>query len=143
MRSSVILYIITFLGAFFSDIASTLGALGFLILTDTFTGIWAAWKEGTKIEGSIWGGWRKHVTSRKGSRIIIKIILYPLAIIVAKVGEDYFMANIPWIDVTAGILAGIEIKSIFENIGNILGYDIWKRIAEKVFPDKKIDNAGK
>ena len=136
MKSSVILYIITFLGAFFSDIASTLGAIGFLILADTFTGVWAGWKKGTKIEGSIWGGWRKHVTSRRGSRILIKLILYPLAIIVAKVGEDYFMSHIPWIDVTAGILAGLEIKSVFENIGDILGFNLWKRIAEKVFPDK-------
>jgi len=142
MKPSVILYIITFLGAFFSDIASTLGAIGFLILADTFTGVWFAWKEGIKKEkGSFWGGW-KHVTSRKGSRILIKIILYPLAIIVAKVAEDYFIAKIPWIDVTAGIIAGIEIKSIFENIGDILGFNLWKRIAERVFPDKKIDNAG-
>jgi hypothetical protein len=135
MKASVILYIFSFLGAFFLDIASTLTAIGFLILTDTFTGIWAAWREGYKKEGTIWKGW-KHVTSRKGSRILIKLVLYPLAIIVAKVGEDYFMSDIPWIDVTAGILAGIEIKSIFENIGDILGFDLWKRIAERVFPDK-------
>jgi len=137
MKQSVILYIITFLSAFFSDIATTLGAIGFLILADTFTGVWAGWKEGARIEGSIWQGWRKHVTSRRGSRILIKLILYPLAIIVAKVGEDYFMSHVPWIDVTAGILAGLEIKSVFENIGDILGYNLWKRIAEKIFPDKK------
>lgn len=135
MKSSVALYIISFLGAFFSDINATLGAIGFLILADTFTGVWAAWKEGYKKEGTIWKGW-KHVTSRKGSRILIKLVLYPLAIIVAKVAEDYFMARIPWIDVTAGILAGLEIKSIFENIGEILGFNLWKRIAEKIFPDK-------
>jgi hypothetical protein len=135
MKSSVALYIVSFLGAFFSDINTTLGAIGFLILADTFTGVWAAWKEGYKQEGSIWKGW-KHVTSRKGSRILIKLVLYPLAIIVAKVAEDYFMARIPWIDVTAGILAGLEIKSIFENIGEILGFNLWKRIAEKIFPDK-------
>jgi hypothetical protein len=135
MKSSVALYIISFLGAFFSEINTTLGAIGFLILADTFTGVWAAWREGYKIEGSIWKGW-KHVTSRKGSRILIKLVLYPLAIIVAKVAEDYFMTRIPWIDVTAGILAGLEIKSIFENIGEILGFNLWKRIAEKIFPDK-------
>jgi hypothetical protein len=52
------------------------------------------------------------------------------------VGEDYFMGRIPWIDVTAGILAGLEIKSIFENIGDILGFNLWKRINDKIFPDK-------
>jgi hypothetical protein len=139
MKAPVILYIITFLGAFFSDLATTLGAIGFLILTDTFTGIWFAWKEGAKKEGDLWRGW-KHVTSRKGSRIIIKLILYPLAIIVSKVGEDYFMSHIPWIDVTAGILAGIEIKSIFENIGDILGFNLWQRIRERIWPDKIKDS---
>lgn len=135
MKLPVTLYILSFLGAFFSDIGTTLGALGFLILADTFTGVWAAWKEGYKKEKNIWKAW-KHVTSRKGSRIIIKLILFPLAIIVAKVGEDYFMSHIPWIDVTAGILAGLEIKSIFENIGDILGFNLWKKIAYKIWPDK-------
>jgi len=138
MKSPVIYYILSFLGAFFLDIRSTLIAIGFLILVDTFTGVWAAWKSGAKKEGNFWGGW-KHVTSRKAGRIVAKMILYPLAVIVAKVGEDFFMEAIPWIDVTAGILAVVEIKSVFENIGEILGFNLWQRIKEKIWPDK-IDN---
>jgi len=136
MKSGAALYIITFLGAFFSDIGTTLTAIGFLIFIDTLTGVWYSLKEGYKKEGNLWDAWRKHITSRRGSRIIIKIILYPIAIIVAKVGEDFFMSHIPWIDVTAGILAGIEIKSIFENIGDILGYNLWKKVKDRLWPDK-------
>lgn len=135
MKLHVIYYILGFLGAFLLEIQQTLLALGFLIMTDTFTGICAAWKAGAKKYGNFWSGWQ-YITSRKAGRIIIKLIFYPLAIIVAKVGEDYFMADIPWVDVTAGILAVVEIKSIFENIGNILGFSLWSKVRKIIWSDK-------
>jgi phage-related holin len=114
--------IFAFLAIFFSDILGALVAIGFLIMSDTFTGIWAAWKEGG----------RKSVTSGKLGRILSKIILYPLAIIVAKVAEDYLAAEIPWVRVTMGILAIVEVKSIFENISKVLGYDLWSKIKDQL-----------
>jgi hypothetical protein len=138
MKQPVIYYILGFLGAFFLELRETLLSIGFLIIADSLTGVWYAWKEGTRIEGSIWKGW-KHVTSRKAARILIKLFIYPLVLIVAKVGEDYLTPAIPWISVTSGILAVIEIKSIFENAGNILGYNVWKKVAEKLWPDKNKD----
>lgn len=118
--------IIAFMIFFFQDIVSSLMAIGFLVMADSFTGIWAAHNV---------GGWRS-VTSRKMGRIVAKLILYPLSIIVAKVAEVYLSPVIPWTDVTMGILAIIEVKSIFENIGIILGFDLWQKIKEKMWPDK-------
>ena len=110
--------ILAFLAIFFAAIQGALLAIGFLIMADTFTGIWATLKK----DGV------KSVTSRKAGRILTKLILYPLAIIVAKVAEDHLAPSIPWVEVTAGILAAVEVKSIFENISIVLGFDLWDRI---------------
>lgn len=127
--SNYIVEILAFLAIFFSDLSAALLAVGFLVFADTFTGVWVAKRK---------EGW-KGVTSRKAGRIITKIILYPLAIIVAKVSQAYLTPAIPWIDVTTGIIATIEIKSIFENISSILGYSLWSRIRTTLWKDKHTD----
>jgi len=118
-----------FLIIFFSDIKSAFIAVGFLIMIDTFTGIWGSWK--TK--------GRKSITSRRAGRIVSKLLLYPLSIVVAKVAENYLSPSIPWVDVTTGILAVIEVKSIFENISIILGFDLWDRVKKALWKDKVED----
>ena len=118
--------ILAFLAIFFADLQGALLAIGFLILADTYTGIWAAYKK----DGV------KAITSRKAGRIVAKFILYPLSLIVAKVSQEYLSPAIPWIDVTAGILAVIEVKSIFENMSLILGFDLWERIKKQLWKDK-------
>lgn len=123
----LIVEIFAFLAIFFADIQQALLAIGFLIMTDTFTGIWATWKNNG----------RSSVTSRKMGRIVSKVILYPLAIIVAKVSQDFLSPAIPWIDVTAGILAMIEVKSIFENISEVLGFDLWSKIKKQIWKEKE------
>jgi len=120
-----------FLIIFFTDLQAALLSIGFLILADTFTGIWSAYREGG-IES---------VTSRKAGRIITKFILYPLSLIVAKVSETYLSPGIPWIDVTAGIIATIEVKSIFENISLLLGFNLWQRVKESLWKPKEADNS--
>ena len=116
--------IFAFLLIFIADIQSALLAIGFLIVADTITGIWASVKL------------NDYITSRKGGRIISKFLLYPLAIIVAKVAEAYLSPGIPWVEVTSGIIAIVEIKSIFENISLILGFDLWKRVKETIWKDR-------
>lgn len=122
------LEILAFLVIFFGDIQSALFAIGFLIVIDTLTGIWKAYKKGGL----------SNVTSHKAARIISKLLLYPLALIVAKVSQMYLSPAIPWIDVTAGILAVIEVKSIFENMSSILGFNLWKRIKEALSREKDL-----
>ena len=108
-----------------ADIKSALFAIGFLIIADTVTGIWASVNT------------NNYITSRKGGRIISKFLLYPLSIIVAKVAESYLSPGIPWVEVTSGIIAIVEIKSIFENISLILGFDLWKRVKETIWKDRE------
>jgi hypothetical protein len=129
--------IAAFLCMFFADLRSALLAVGFLIMADTFTGIFNAWQKGVPKYGFLFG-WR-NVESRKMGRIIIKLILYPLALIVAKVAGEYLLPEIPWVRVTSGILAVIEVRSIFENIGKILGYDLWDRMKKAIWKHKHED----
>jgi len=126
MMKNIWLDILAFLAIFFADLQGALLAIGFLILADTYTGIWAAYKK----DGV------KAITSRKAGRIVAKFILYPLSLIVAKVSEQYLSPAIPWIDVTAGILAVVEVKSIFENMSLILGFDLWEKIKKQLWKDK-------
>lgn len=125
--------IFVFLAIFFSELAPALAAVGFLIIADTMTGIWGAVNK---------GGWGA-VTSRKAGRIVAKLIIYPLCIIVAKVSENYLTPSIPWTDVTLGILATVEIKSIFENASIILGFNLWERIKKVLWKDKIDDDEPK
>jgi len=127
--------VLAFLCLFFADLYSAMLAIGFLVIADTFTGILHVYREGIPKYG-FWFGW-KNVESRKAGRIIIKLILYPLSLIVAKVAETYLLPEIPWIRVTSGILAMIEVRSIFENIGKILGYDLWDRIKKVIWKYKQ------
>lgn len=133
------LEIMGFLAVFFADLEAALFAIGFLIITDTILGIWVSWKR---------GGWGA-ITSRKLGRIITKLILYPLSIIVAKVAQQYLAPSIPWIDITAGIVAVVEVKSIFEKIGMLLGFNLWKKVKEAIWKDrveldhKEVKDAGR
>jgi len=123
--------VLLFLSAFFAPITATLLAIGFLIIIDTILAIWASWKN--------YGV--KSITSRKAGRIVTKLILYPGAVIVAKVSEDYLAQTIPWVEVTTGILASVEMKSIFEKMTLLLGFDIWKSLKEVIWKPKQEDNA--
>lgn len=131
--------IAAFLCMFFMDIFKSMLAVGFLIAADTATGIWAAWAAGRKIEGSWWAS-RKYVKSNKMERVLKKLVLYPLVLIVAKVAQVYLAPVIPWIDITAGALAMIEVRSIFENAGKLLGYNIWENIKKHIVKDKIEDD---
>lgn len=120
--------ILAFIAIFFTPIQDAMFAVGFLILADTFTGIWASLKHHGVAS----------ITSRKAGRIITKLILYPLAIVVAKVAEDYLAPDLPLIKVTTGIVATVEVKSIYEKISLLLGFDLWQRIKKVIWKDKEL-----
>ena len=123
------LEVAAFLAVFFSPIIGALVAIGMLIAIDTFTGIWAAHKRGEKIN------------SKKSRAIVPKLILYPTALIVAEIAREFLAPAIPWTDVTGGVLATIEVKSIFENMSDILGYNLWKKVKDSL--TKTTIDAGK
>jgi phage-related holin len=115
---------LAFLLLFLGDITAALLAIIFLVFADTVTGVWASIKN------------NQYLTSRRAGRILSKLLLYPLSIIVAKVAESYLTPSIPWIQVVSGIIAIVEVKSIFENISLILGFDLWPRIKEALWKER-------
>lgn len=123
--------ILAFIAVFFAGLYPALVAVGILIAADTFTGVWSSVKK---------SGWESF-TSRKAGRIIAKLLLYPTSIIVAKVAEMYLSPDIAWTYITTSIIAVVEIKSIFENIGQILGFELWDRIKKAVWKDKDIEES--
>ena len=119
--------ILAFLAMFLLTVEPALWAIGMLIFADTLTGIW---KTVYKF------GWEAF-DSRKLGRVLAKIILYPLALLLAYDCEHILAPSIPWLYVTMGIIAMVEVKSIFENIGIILGYDLWQKIKDAIWKAKK------
>lgn len=121
--------VLSFLGMFLLTAEPAFWAIGLLIFSDTLTGIWKTiYKQG-------WDAF----DSRKLGRIFAKIILYPLALLIAFTCEKNLAPSLPIMYVTMGIIATVEIKSVFENIGVILGYDLWQRVKDAIWKDKKED----
>lgn len=106
--------------AFVAPIQSLLAAMLFVVLFDTLTGIWAARKRG------------EAVSSRKLSHVLSKLFLYLGIMLVAHAITSTMMPNIPLVSIVASTVALIEFTSVLENASSILGYDLTKRIMEKI-----------
>lgn len=117
--------ILMFLGLFIAEMSLAMFVMGILIMIDTTTGVWAAFKKGGT----------NAITSRKLGRVITKLVLYPICILVAWLMQ-YMVPEIPFTKVTLGILATVEGKSIFENVSKILGYDLIDRLKKAIWKDK-------
>ena len=94
-----------------------------MVAADLVAGVWAAKKRGEKI------------TSYELRRTITtKIMPYQFAILCSWLVEQQFLGAIPLMKATAGFIAVAEMKSIFENLGQITGLDFWTFIKEKLQP---------
>jgi sugar phosphate permease len=96
-------------------------SVGFLIIADLITGIWAAYKRGEKI---------------KSSRIrdsVSKILIYQIAVISAFLVETYMLDSIfPVSKIVAAVIGIVELTSILENANVILGKDLFKEVISKI-----------
>lgn len=92
--------------------------VGVLIVIDFFCGVYKSIKNGD------------HFSSRKMSHTISKIIFYNLAIITGALIQLHIMPLIPFVTLIASSIAIIEFTSITENITDILGFDIFKKVKE-------------
>jgi phage-related holin len=101
----------------------TLGyAIGFFVLTDILTGMWASRKSGQPI------------TSDRLARSVTKSVVYLIAIVVAHVAELYVIPDVPVLKVVSGIVASTELLSVYENLTRISGVDFKKRLTEWLKP---------
>lgn len=116
--------IITVLIAALAPIHALMISVGFLILADLITGIWAAIKRKEKIKSS---------TMR---RVISKICVYNVAVISGFLVEQYMLDSfLPISKIVASVIGLVELKSILENGNDILGTPIFKTILSKLGSD--------
>ena len=128
---------IAFILVFLAPIKDAMYAVGALIVIDLIFGIIAARYSKEKI------------TSAKLSKTIIKMLVYQLLIISAKLGES-IAGYIPFLQITLSFIAITEIFSIGESFAKITGKSfvkyakdiIFSKLKEK-FPNDKPDGENK
>lgn len=99
--------------------------VGFLVLGDLVTGIWAAVKRGEPF------------SSAKLRQTVTKTLGYQLAIVLSYVTESQLMPEIPVLKVVAGLIASTELVSALENLASITGVPLGeavKRLFDKKAP---------
>lgn len=104
---------------YFSPILGVLFGIGVLVVIDFITGIMAANKRGEAIR------------SNKMKPTITKGIVYMFAIIVAHVFEKHFSIGYDAVKIVGGLIALIELKSFDENIKDITGSSLFKKIIDR------------
>lgn len=107
--------------AVISPIHATLIVVGILIFGDMLLGIWAAKKLNEPIR------------SARLRDTVSKMLIYHMALILGFLVEIYLMHGlIPIAKITAGAIGLVEIKSVFENAGIILGKPVFKELIKKL-----------
>jgi len=104
-------------------------AILFTVL-DLITGMWASYRRKIKF------------SSNKLYRSINKIIAYPLSIIVVAIFQVIMNLEILYlVNITAGMIAFVELVSIFENCYKITDEPVFKKII-KLISKKYYDKIG-
>lgn len=112
--------ILIVIGAVLTPMIPIIIVTGLLISFDFISGMAAAIKRGELL------------TSRKMSNTISKVIFYNLALF-SSMGVQYLLKDIiPVTNIIVGVIAMVEAKSIYENVGFILGIDFWNAIKEYI-----------
>ncbi len=110
--------------AIFAPAKALLIAVGFLIFADLVTGVWAAIKQGKKIESAVL------------RRTISKSVVYNLAVLSGFLVETYMLDSVlPVSKIVASGIGLVELTSILENSDSILGYSLFKSVIAKLGSD--------
>lgn len=95
--------------------------VGVLIIADLITGVWGAVKTKTP------------VTSAGLRRSVSKLLVYQLAIISGFLVQHYLIADlVPIVNIVAGVIGIVELKSVLENSSKIVGADVFKLMLSKL-----------
>jgi hypothetical protein len=95
----------------------------FLVIFDLYTGRKAARHRGELMH------------SKGLKRTVLKFIMYFIALLIARGVEVVFMQGFfegSFVWTISAVICWTEVKSNFENIGEVTGNDLWKVIASKV-----------
>jgi phage-related holin len=122
----VLLKAMAWIALFFAPIKEVLFSVGFLIVADLITGVWAALKIGQKIE------------SAKLRRSVSKSAAYLLAVCSGFVAQKYLMGDtVPVVHVVAGLIGATELLSVYENLSRITGLDFKQKVMQLIQPPKE------
>lgn len=111
--------VLAYFASYFSPAYPMMMAIGFFLVADFITGIMAAKKRG------------EDISSKKMRPTITKGIGYMIAILVANVFQNHFLADIEVLKIVAGLIAFIEVKSLDENFRDITGKSLFKQFLKK------------
>lgn len=101
-------------------------AVGFMVLVDLGTGVWASARTG------------QGITSDRFGRSVRKSLVYLIALVVAQVAQAHVFENAaPIVKVVSGLIGSTELLSIFENLSRISGVDFTKALVEKILPTQR------
>jgi sugar phosphate permease len=107
--------------AVIAPIKAVMITVGVLIIIDLIMGIWAAKKRGETI------------SSAALRRTVSKFLVYQLCILSAFLVQHFLIEDIiPMVNLVAGVIGMVEIKSVLENANTVLGYDIFKELLKKL-----------
>lgn len=106
----------SFVLAAFLPIVEAVFFCGILIFADTVTGVWKIVKK---------EGWSKVKSKTAWNGIMPKLILYPAIIVLGSMSKHFF-PDIPFIRGAVFLIFVVEIKSLYENVSEILGVDLFK-----------------
>lgn len=107
--------------AYLAPINVMFHAIWFFLVVDLITGIWKAIKKGEAIRSL---GLR---------RTIEKFLFYTLSVVVVYVVDKTFFGNMSHLSsIIGGYIAITEVISIFENIAEITGHNIFLKIKDLV-----------
>lgn len=124
MIEKYILPAVISIAAFFAPLYDFVLLIGFMIVVDCITALLSARKNGEAI------------TSAKLSRTVGKFLVYGLAIMTAHVVSKFFIPSFPALQLMAGFITFIELKSIDENIKKYTGHSMFGVILSKLKPKK-------
>jgi len=107
--------------AVFAPIKAVILVTGILIFADLFTGIMAARKKGEKI------------TSAGLRRTVTKLFVYNAAIMLGFLAEVYMLGGfLPVSKIASGLIATVELASLYENLNTIHGSNLFKSLIDKL-----------
>lgn len=113
------------LAMYFSPTYSIMLSIAFFVLVDMYTGIRAAQKRG------------ESVNSKKLRDTVSKFVDYGVGVIVACFIQKQFLPDVPAMQLVAGLINYIEIKSINENIYDITGVNMFQVVLDRLKPPSK------
>lgn len=107
--------------AVFAPIKAVLATTLVLVLLDTLTGVYAAYKR------------KEPITSGGLKRTVGKIVLYEFALCVAYLAQHYLIGDdFPACRLVSTMVGLVELKSVLENLDSISGSNLFQSILSAI-----------